>query len=224
MSVLTALNPLIVASQITGFTLFKIDTRSWRAVVTPWNIPPAIVSILMNFLIHFIFWHTYFTITFDFQGSEVIKLNVPRLIYSNVLAFTIIKITLFIKRQKSMKMLKLLNEIDEKFIDLNLKFDYGKQQRKMRQALFGSFTLAFLIVLMAFICYKIYLININNLVSIMQFWAFIASVMTAHHLLVGLIGIKHRFELLNLFIKHNPHLIDKCSIRSLAQLHFMICR
>lgn len=223
-SVLSSINPLIVASQITGFILFKIDTKSWRAKVTFWNIPPTIFSICMNAFIHFVFWNTYFTQTFKFHDSEVIRLTIPRLIYVNVLSFTLIKIMLFIKRQKVMKMLKLLSDIDEKFLDLNLKFNYGLQRQKLKLTLLGCLTLAFLVVTISFICYQIYNIRIDPMVALMQFWAFLASVMTSHHVLVGLIGIRHRFELMNLFIKRNSHLIDVHSVRKLANLHFMICR
>lgn len=222
--VLTSIKPLIVLSQITGFILFKIDTKSWRAVVTFWNIPPALFSICINIFIHYIFWHTYFTQTFKFHGSEVIRLNVPRLIYANVLSFTVIKIMLFIKRQSTMKMLQLLNEIDEKFLDFNLKFNYGVHQHKLKLTLFGSLSLAILMVFISFICYQIYNIGVDPMVALMQFWAFVASVMTCHHVLVGLIGIRHRFELLNLFMEHNSHLIDGHILRNLASLHFTICR
>lgn len=222
--VLTSIKPLIVASQFTGFILYKIDTKSWRAVVTFWNILEAIFAIFMSVFVHYIFWHTYLTQTFDFHDSEVIRLNVPRLIYANVLSFTIIKIMLFIKRQNTMKMLKLLNEIDEKFLDLNLKFNYGMQRQKLRLTLLGSLSLAVVMVTISFICYQIYNIGIHPMVALMQFWAFVASVMTSHHILVGLIGIRHRFELLNLFIERNSNLIDGHLVRNLANLHFTICR
>lgn len=223
MSVLKSLKPLILASQITGFTLFEIDSNTWKAKIRFWNIFPATVSILMNFLIHIIFWNTFFTVAFDFQESQIIKLNVPRLIYINVLAFTVMKISTFLKRNKTVKMLKLLNEIDENFLSLKLKLNYESQQRKLKQSLTISILLAITLVTISFICHKIYRMNVDTWVSVMQLWAFFASVMVTHHIFVGLIGIRHRYELLNFYLKNNHHL-DGYTIKHLAELHLMITR
>jgi hypothetical protein len=118
----------------------------------------------------------------------------------------------------------MLQDIDDKFLGLNLKFNYKHQQRKLTKVLLGSVALTVVLTISAIFVLKTYDIHMHPLFGGMQFWSFIASVIITHQLLVGMIGIRHRFELMNLFMKNYSHQLDCYILNNLAEIHFMICK
>lgn len=241
--VVSSLRPLIIASKLTGFTLFEIDQHKWKALYTIKNIPETIFSIATNLLMQYIFWLSEFDFLFDMQGTKIVRslicffkyfflifillisrTSAPRLIYINVLTFTLVKIVYFLKRRATVKMLRIIQDIDDKFLALNLKFNYKHHREKLAWILIGSTCLAFVLTLNGAIVVKAYAIQMTLITAVMQFWSFLATVVITHHLVVGMIGIKHRFELLNLYMKHHPHLLDCYTLKSLAEIHFIICK
>lgn len=220
-SIFTSLNPLLVASQFTGFNLFTIDRKKWKAIITAWDFLLIFKTILCCIIVHYSYWNSRFE--FNVHGSKVVQSSIPKLIYVNLIGYTLIQIWLFLKRSDFVKMLKLLNEIDEKFEDLYLKFDYPKQKRNLTISQIIFTILVTLLSLSVRVCFNFYNLNISYQWNFIQLYVFISSEIIAHHLIVGFIGIRHRFEKLNFFIKNNPHLMGEYLIKKLSSLHFEIC-
>lgn len=128
------------------------------------------------------------------------------------------------KRHETVKMLKSLQSIDDELLNLNLKLNYKHQQIKLAWTLFGSVALVTVLTTYAFLCLKAYNIPLDPLTTIVQFWALMASLIISSHLIVGMIAVKHRFEIINIFIKCNPRLMHCHMLKRLSEIHFTICQ
>lgn len=219
-TILTSINPLLIASQFTGFNLFSIDTKKWKAIITLWDFLLIINTILGNLIVHYVYFKSYFI--FDIHGTKVVQSSIPKLIFVNLISYTLAHGWLFVRRQSFVKIMKLAFEIDEKFLDLYIKIDYHKQKRKLIISIIAYTTFALTLVLLARISMDFYKINIPSSLSYVHGYCFICSTIIIHHLIAGFKGIKHRFEKLNFFIEHNPHLMGEYLIKKLAALHFEI--
>jgi len=112
-SVITSIKPLIIATQVTAFTLFSINTKTWKAEVKKFNIAIAIILIFLILIIHHMFWST--NLKFGAHGTEMTKAIMPKLVYCNIVIYSIVKLWNFSKRQKIVDFLRQIYEIDEKF-------------------------------------------------------------------------------------------------------------
>ncbi len=65
--------PLILASRLTGYALFHIDTKLWKAKFKFENLMETFVTLLVNFTIHYIYWNTHVTTFSDVQGTEIFR-------------------------------------------------------------------------------------------------------------------------------------------------------
>lgn len=220
-TIVTSINPLLIFSQFTGFNLFSIDTKKWKAVVTLWDFFLIINTILGNIIVHHFYWNSYYT--FDIHGTKVVQSSIPKLIFVNLISYTLAQVWLFLRRQNFVKMLKIAYEIDEKFLDLYLKIDYHKQKRRLIISIITFTSLATTLVLVERLFFDFYEMKVPKTLSFLQIYFFVCSTIIIHHLILGFRGIKHRFEQLNTFMKHNPHLLGEYLMKKLATLHFQIC-
>lgn len=220
-TILTSINPLLIASQFTGFNLFSIDTKKWKAVITMWDILLIFKAILLNIIVYYVYFNSYFI--FDLHGTTVVQSSIPKLIFVNLIAYTFSHVWLFASRQNFVAMLKLAHEIDEKFLDFYLKFDYHKQKRRLIISIIAFTAFSSAMVTLARFSLDYYAVKIPNSLSCVQLFCFICSMIIIHHLIVGFKGIRIRFEKLNFFIEQNPHLMGEFLIKKIASLHFEIC-
>ena len=197
-TIFTSINPLLIASQFTGFNLFSIDTKKWKAVITLWDLLLIFKAILLNLIVHYVYFNSYFI--FDLHGTTVVQSSIPKLIFVNLVAYTFAHVWLFVSRQHFVTMLKLAHEIDEKFLDFYLKFDYHKQKRRLIISIIAYTAFSSTLVLTARISLDYYEVKIPNSLSYVHFYSFICSMIIIHHLIVGFKGIQIRFEKLNFYI------------------------
>jgi hypothetical protein len=73
--VVTSIKPLIFASKLTGFNVYDLDSVKWRAVFTIGSLPRIIWTIITSFLVHYIYWNSYFNAMFEMQHTQVVRLN-----------------------------------------------------------------------------------------------------------------------------------------------------
>jgi hypothetical protein len=121
-------------------------------------------------------------------------------------------------------MLKLANEIDKKLLELNLEFDYKKQQKKNLCSIFGFFSLITFLALFGAFIKKFYDVQLDSKLPLIHLFGFVCCTILLHHFLIGMIGIRMRLEKLNEVINHQPHLMDIRAIKKLTQLQFMNCK
>lgn len=221
-SILSSLNPLLIASQTLGYNLFFIDQKNWKAELNLWSFFLITEAIICNISFHFIFWNTILDAVCDFHSTNIIRSTIPRLVYVNLVGYTSTQIWLFFKRQKAVKILKLLSEIDEKFLELKEKFDYQKQKRKITISLIFFTFFITTITILARISFYIYNFNIGLSLSFLQLYSYLCCMIIFHHISIGFIGIRQRFEKLNFFIKN--HALNESLAKKLAEIHFKICQ
>ena len=123
-SVITSIKPLIIATQLTAFTLFSINTKSWKSEVKKFNILIGCISTSFSLSLHYLFWTS--DLRFANQGTEITKNIMPMLVYSNLVIYTIVKLWNFFNTQKIVDFLRQIFQIDEVFKDLGIYFDYKR--------------------------------------------------------------------------------------------------
>lgn len=219
--ILTSLKPLIIFSELTGYIIFCIDQKRWRAEIKFWNFLIGIKTLILNVIIHIFYWNS--VLDFSVQGTEVVKQSIPKLLYCNLIAYFFAQFWFFFKRHEMVKMVKIISEIDEKFLELNVKFHYKNQQRKILKALLGSLICNCLIVFYGAITINFYNLPIDAKYPLIQFYGFMCLIVILHHFSLGTIAITQRFRKLNNFMDYNPHLIDFHHMRKFTKLHFEIC-
>lgn len=200
LNILTTLKPLVLISQLEGFTLFHINVKTWEPEIKFWNIFFILKSIIVNITIHWLYWNSF--LDFNLHGTKVVKCTIPKLLYCNLMSHSFSHFWLFVKRGDTMKMLKLANEIDLKLSELNMSFDYKNQQKKLLITLVGSITFVISIVFFALICVIFYDLSFDSKLPFIQLYGFMCCSIVLHHFSVGMIGIRHRFEKINYFLGH----------------------
>lgn len=219
--VLSSLQPLIVFSQFTGFTLFKINSKIWKAQFAWWNFVFATKLVLFNCLAQFIFWTAIFK--FDIHGTKIMESSLPKLVYFNMLSYNFTQIWFFVKRQRTVDMLKLLSDIDESFLDLQMKFDYRKERKTILNVLIFFLALSLILSLTNALCLKMYNVSVEFVMVVVEFYGFTCSINMISHEALGMIGIRRRFEKINSFLDQNLVTLNESSLRKLSKIHLMIC-
>jgi hypothetical protein len=220
--ILSSLSPLMIASRFLGFNLFSINCKTLKVELNLWNFVLIIKAIICNFIFHLIFWNYMIDAVCDVHSTKVIRSTIPKLVYLSLIGYTTTQIWLFLRRQNAMEMLKLLSEIDEKFLDLKEKFDYQKQKKNLKISLIFFTTLTTTTIVLQGVSFYIYNMGISHPLSFLQLYGFLCSMIIYHHIIIGFIVIQQRFKKLNFFIK--AHTLNESSIKKLAEVHFMICK
>lgn len=218
-SFLTSIKPLIVICQLTGFFLFQINTKIWRAEVKKLNILSSFVSITVCIACHYIYWSSYFG--FDAHGTKIPKNIMPKLLYSNLIFYSLVKICLFWKRQKFAKLLWFIHQIDENFKELDVKFDYEEDRKMILKVCGGTFALIVVSSLIGLSVQLGYMINIDPTLSILNFCGFFYGSIIVFQNLTAMIGIRRRFVAFNKFLIQKINL-DVKNLKILADIHLML--
>lgn len=221
-NILTSLKPLIIISQLWGFALYEINQKTWEPDIKILNVCIIFKSILVNVLIHYLYWSSY--LDFNLHGTKVVQCTIPKLVYCNLMSHTLIQSWFFLKRRDTVNMLKLTNEIDKKLLELNIQFDYKKQQRKIVRMLIGAFAFIIFLALFTAFIIKFYDLKLDSKLPLIKFYGFACCTILLFKFSIGMTGIRNRFEKMNEFIHHHPQLMDIRVIKKLTELHFMICK
>jgi hypothetical protein len=160
---------------------------------------------------------------FSVHGTKVVQASIPKLLYCNLIVYFFAQFWLFIKRFETVKMLKLLAEIDEKLLELKVNFDYKNQSKKIVKSLLCSVIFVALLVLYGGASVSFYKLPIDSKFPLIQLYGFMCCIVILHHFSLGMIGIKERFEKLNELMEESPHLIDIHHIRKFTEIHYKIC-
>lgn len=151
-------------------------------------------------------------------------MTIPKVIYANLISFTFTKFILFFKRNEMIKFLKKLQFIDDKFLNLNLKFNYKHQQQKLTKTLLASLAFILAMNIFTFLSVRAYKVHLQPFTIFLQFWAFFASSVLTHQMIAGMIGIEHRFELINLYMKYHSTLMNSHVLKNIAEIHFSVSK
>ena len=215
---LTAIRPLIFVLQVTGFATFSINPTNFKAEVKFWNILSAISAIGLNLLLHYIFWFSYFE--FDVQGTEIAKSAIPKLVYSSIFVYSLVKILNFLNRRKIGKFIQKIHKIDEKFKDLDVHFDYRHEKLKIYQTLSLVCVLALVMSILGFCVQTSFSTSIDMSLSLFNFYCNVCGFFITYQLATAMVGIKIKFEAVNNFLtSKTDQKIQELQI--LTEIHFM---
>lgn len=217
-SVITSIKPLIIATQLTAFTLFTIDTKKWKAEVKKVNILIGVLSSLFSISLHYIFWTS--DLRFATKGTEITKNIFPMLIYSNLVIYTIVKLWNFFIPQKIVDFLKQIHQIDEKFKELGIYFDYKRDSRKIIHILIGIYSLIIVSTLISLFLHIGFLNSEGISLSLLNIYTYSCGSMLIFQLIAAMIGIRGRYEAVNSFLNLYPNLKIP-QIKLISKIHLM---
>lgn len=219
LSILSALQPLIIVLQVTGFAIFTINPSNFQADIKNFNKFFGLVTIIANLILHYIFWNSYYS--FDEQGTEVAKSALPKMIYACVLVYTLGKILNFMNRQKIANFLKKFHEIDDRFKQLDITFDYKNDRKMIVKTLLGVCALALVVCVLGFCVTTTFLSNMDMSLSIFLFFGNASQFIITYQIIIYMIGIRCRYEAVNKFLGHQVE-IEILEMKILAKIQLMI--
>ncbi|KAL7011801.1 hypothetical protein ACKWTF_014464 [Chironomus riparius] len=197
-SILSAIQPLIYILQVTGFAIFTVNPTTWKADIKIFNIFSGIVTIIINVCLHYLFWISFFD--FDIQGTEIVRTALPKLVYSCVFIYFLGKIFSFFNRQKIVKFLQKFCELDEKFKELDIHFDYKSDRARITHTLIlvcGSIPT---ISIIAFCIHLRHPVNIDLSMSIFIFFGNTSQFLITYQIIITMIGVRRRHAAVNNFL------------------------
>ena len=217
-SIFTAIRPLILVLQVTGFANFSINPKTFEANVKFFNILTTIFIISVNLLLHYIFWFSYFD--FDIQGTEIAKTAIPKLVYACIIVHSLVKVLNFLNRHKIAKFLSKVHKIDEKFEALKIHFDYKIQKSKINQTLSLVCILAIVMSTLGFCIQTSFSNGIDMSISLFHLYGNVSGFLISYQIVVVMLAIKNKFEAINKFLTSKT--VTKISdLQILAEIHFM---
>ncbi|KAL7011804.1 hypothetical protein ACKWTF_014467 [Chironomus riparius] len=217
-SVITSIKPLIIATQLTAFTLFSINTKTWKSEVKKFNIFVGCMSTSFSLSLHYLFWTS--DLRFATQGTEVTKNIMPMQVYSNLVIYTIVKLWNFFNTQKIVNFLRQINQIDEIFKDLGIYFDYKRDSKVIVKILIGIFALIIVSTVISACLHVGYLNSEGISLSLLNFYTFSCGSMLIVQFVTAMIGIRRRYETVNNFLILKPNLKIP-EIKILSKIHLM---
>lgn len=217
-SILTSIKPFIIMSQITGFTLFTINPITWRAEIKMLNIINGLIEICINVILHAIFWSAYFN--FDIQGTKIASTAFPKLIYATVFVYSLTKCWDFGIRHKMVDFVKHFHDIDEKFKELDVHFDYKNEGRKMLNVVIGIVALDVVMFFLAFCIQASFIADVDLSISIYTFFGNTCGFVITFQISTAMTGIRRRFTAINQFIENKINL-KISNLKTLAEIHLM---
>lgn len=218
-SVLTALNPLIRTCQVTAFFVFSINTKTWKAEIKRFNIFIGLFLIASIVLLHCIYWSSYFG--FDAHGTQVGKVFMPKLVYMNMTILTITKLWMFWNRQKIVNLFKVIQEVDDKFKELNVLFDYKSERRMQILVIFGIIGSVLVCTVLTLLVQIGYMIDIDPSLSILNGYQFTCSFFLNFQVNTALIGIRRRFSAINNLLRQQKE-PETAELKIITKVHLKL--
>ena len=197
-SIISSIQPLIYILQVTGYAIFTVNPSTWKADIKIFNILSGIATILANVFLHYLFWTSFFN--FGMQETEVARTALPKLIYSCVLIYFLGKIFSFLNRQKIVKFLQKFCEIDEKFKELDIHFDYQSDRMRILRTLKLVCGAIPIISIIAFCIHLRHPVNVDMSMSIFIFFGNTSQFLITYQIILAMIGIRRRHAAVNNFI------------------------
>lgn len=210
--VYSSLKPLFIMSHLTGVFICRIDIRSAKIITSIWN-KLAVFTFYMIYIIG-IYPYSKSNLIQQMFYTETSKASSFALIYVDHMMTVSSIVWIFIKREKFFHILVKLSEIDENLMNLGVKIDYRKEQRKL------NFVLIFTMSIQ--LCLTVYTIldkmfndeKLNLFPIIYSLMIFVNAVALVGHFVVLMFNIGCRFELLKLCINQ--------SLQNTQELHLKI--
>ncbi|KAG5669247.1 hypothetical protein PVAND_017139 [Polypedilum vanderplanki] len=209
--VISSLTPLIFISNLTGFYLFNIDTKTNSISINYWNILQFFITFLINLLL--------FCTFLDFLpygrlfSTEIAKLGVPVIISINHSLLILIMCWNFSKRHKIVQLLTILAEIDEELAKYGENFDYQKHKKTLTRIFVVFVPIIILDIIFGEYIQATQGFKFNPFNTFAMLWIFTLGLTFIAHFTIIMINIGQRFELMNNCIRKN---------RNISKIHFKI--
>lgn len=198
-SLFTTIRPLIIISKITGFTLFTIDSKLSKISIKKLEIFNIISIIFINLTLNCIYWKSY--INFSMLGGTVASHSLPILIYLDYLRSVVAVTWFYTKRHEIFGIFLKFVEIDEKLLELNVKFDNKRQKKNLISIILLTFSVHLTFAVSCGLTIFIYKFSKNSFLAIFTSWTIICEGIMFLNMFIPLLAIRISFTAINRVIK-----------------------
>lgn len=210
--VLSSIKPLLFISYLTGILVFKIDNKTSAIITTNWHKLIICITILLE--ITGTWFYPYSELIDEMFITKTSKLSSVVLIYCDHVMCICSIVWIFFNREKLMKILTGLSEIDEKLQEFGLEINYKGHQRKL--IIVFTLLLCFLLSILMFSTFNHIWHGMQTEITTTLFntMAFINATTLISHFIILMFNIASRFDMMS-------KCIDK-PIQELSKMHSKI--
>ncbi|CAG9803275.1 unnamed protein product [Chironomus riparius] len=209
--VISSIKPLLYISNLTGILVFKIDTRTATVITTKWN--RLIIGITILIEIIGTCYYPYSELMDEMFFTKTSKLSSVVLVYLDHIMCVTSIFWIFMKREKFLKILVNLSEIDEQLEKSGLKMDYKGRQRKLNIVFSLLFCIVFSILVFSTSHHLWQGMNLSILTLIYNLIVFINATALTLHFIIIMHNIGTRFEMLSNCIKNSAQELPKIHLK-----------
>ncbi|KAG5669075.1 hypothetical protein PVAND_016974 [Polypedilum vanderplanki] len=218
-TMISTLQPLLFVSRITGFYLFTFDSKYLRTCITKLDKICIVLTIILNTAINFGFLLSNYDP--GVHALAMMKYSLPILMYVNHLIDIFGMIWIFVKRNKILKIITNLSEIDEELIKIGAKIDHEGNQKSLKNLMILLLCCG---LTMSVWCGTVHGLNEYDIDVLFQFfslWIFLCSLVIYFHFFIGIFAISQRFHILcEIFHEILPKNLRK--LQSICEIYLQI--
>lgn len=183
LTILDAAEPLLFISKFTGYSLFTIDRKTWRARVTKLDILAILLTIWINLGLNCIYWKSIISV--EANVNTISKVSLPILVYLDYVINVIGVLWIFMNSCKISELLRLFKEIDENFMDIGGCVDYRREKMNAIRSL-----TAVVVTSIGFIIMDMFILTFSDFVTeklfaVVIFWSYFCTMTQVSGFLCG---------------------------------------
>lgn len=208
LNIFTSLSPFYKTLSYIGAMVFTIDYKIPAVFITKWNCVSIIFIIGSNLLLSCSYWNIEVFMGFRIQVAQKSE---PFLLFMDhaICVFTIY--WTYRHRHGILKILNILNEIDEVFLENEIKIDHNGYRRKTMMTYMFCYTYAALTSI-AFAYLTGFFTSVQSFIlSSFSIWIYWMSISFQLHFLFIIHATSKRCKLINIWIQKYPLRLKKIS-------------
>lgn len=194
-----SVRPLHLRSKFSGFGLFTLDRRTFKANITACDAILILSNIGIAMMLNHIYWIGSFVISI--HSSEIVKIFYPIVFYLNCCILNGTKLWHFNHRHKLADLLKLIDEIDNDLKKIGNKFDYYRQRSFVLKMIVVINIVQSIAALTMFSFQYHYELNIPWNVFVFVAWGFFTNFVLVGQFTVAICGLRERYKAMNELIR-----------------------
>lgn len=198
-SIYDAVWPLHVLLKFTGYGLFTVDTKTLTVKFTKCDGIFLALSIFVSALLNYIYYESVFVM--KCHNSEIVKIFFPAISYVNCCILIFTKVWHFCHRKNFGKFLRLMNEIDQDFTFVGVRFDYSQQRNVIVKLLLLVNGLQVAASVFSYIAQSYYNMGITWNVFLFVSWGFFLNSVMVNQFIAAVSAVKGRFKAINDIIR-----------------------
>ena len=209
--VISSIKPLLYVSYITGIFIFNINSNTATITTTKWH--KLIISSTISMEIIGTCYYPYSELTDKMFFTKTSRLSSVVLIYLDHIMCVTSIFWIFLNREKFLKIMIELSEIDDKLEAFGSKMDYKRQQKKLAMVFSLLFCIVFIILIFSTSHHFWQGINVAILTSFFNTIVFINATAINLHFIIMMNNIAIRFKMLSQCVDNSSQELSKVHLK-----------